>query len=95
MRGWQAAIPSGALETLLAEIETARAVLADPDVREQYDRHLCASLFPPAIARPAVIPPRSTSAAGRRVDGPAESLPRGSVLAQIMSLLRPGERTAE
>jgi hypothetical protein len=80
------------LAALLAEIESARGVLSDPEAREQYDRHLCAATFPPAVARPTPPPPAPRIAGDRRIDPAAAAAPRGSVLSQIMSLLRPHER---
>ena len=79
------------LSGLLGEIDTASRKLSDPVAREEYDRHLCAAIFPPAVPRPSP-PPALRKSGDRRIDPPAETAPRGSVLAQIMSLLRPHER---
>jgi len=94
-RALGSAVRADLLATLLGEIETARGVLADPDSREQYDRHLCAAVFPPAIARPAPPPPAPRNSGDRRIDPAVETAPRGSVLTQIMSLLRPHDRAGQ
>ena len=92
VRGFGTSVRPDLLAALLDEIDTARSVLIDPDAREQYDRHLCAATFPPAIARPTLPPPAPRPAGERRIDPAAATASRGRVMSQLMSLLRPHER---
>ncbi len=75
VRAWAGAMPDEALAALIAEIEMARQVLADADSREQYDRHLCASMFPPAIPRPTPWAPNAPAAPAQACRCPGRRTP--------------------
>jgi len=85
VRAFASADRGDLLAGLLAEIETARSVLVDPDLCQRHDRELCAALFPSPILRPSPPPVIQRNADTTS----AESAPRASVLSQIIALLRP------